>query len=292
MIADMARHRRRWERLRCRADAPTARPEPCAGAGADVDRAAAGRIASDDRPAGAAGSPGAGFAPGVDQQQHRQPALVERDRLARVRRADERRREILREDPAGVHAAMEFATRDAYRHATEQIARRSALSESKSLPRPSSSRRGSAIGPPPRSAHCACRLLPDRRGVAAAGTRGRHQASLFDVAARIWASVPRADLSRDRSLRSPCVTSTFTRGHVAYPPGDEPNRWRCRVARTIAALSLGDQSARGGHRQLVRDAAGKAALVATDGLQRRHRTAARTLVAVPTLLTDARAWKT
>ena len=37
---------------------------------------------------------------------------------------------ILRGDPAGVHASMEFATRDSYRHATEQIARRSTLSES------------------------------------------------------------------------------------------------------------------------------------------------------------------
>ena len=36
---------------------------------------------------------------------------------------------ILRGDPAGVHASMEFATRDSYRHATEEIARRSALSE-------------------------------------------------------------------------------------------------------------------------------------------------------------------
>ncbi|MEP6607994.1 MAG: glucoamylase family protein, partial [Burkholderiaceae bacterium] len=37
--------------------------------------------------------------------------------------------QILRTDPAGVHGAMEFATRDSYRHATEQIARRTALSE-------------------------------------------------------------------------------------------------------------------------------------------------------------------
>ncbi len=37
---------------------------------------------------------------------------------------------ILRDDPAGVHASMEFATRDSYRHATEQIARRSISSES------------------------------------------------------------------------------------------------------------------------------------------------------------------
>ncbi|HVE88707.1 MAG TPA: cyclic beta 1-2 glucan synthetase, partial [Burkholderiaceae bacterium] len=37
---------------------------------------------------------------------------------------------ILRQDPAGVHGSMDFATRDSYRHATEQIARRSKLSES------------------------------------------------------------------------------------------------------------------------------------------------------------------
>ena len=35
----------------------------------------------------------------------------------------------LREDPAGVYADMDFATRDRYRHAVEQIARRSRLSE-------------------------------------------------------------------------------------------------------------------------------------------------------------------
>ena len=36
---------------------------------------------------------------------------------------------LLRDDPAGVHAAMEFSTRDHYRHAAEQIARRCPLSE-------------------------------------------------------------------------------------------------------------------------------------------------------------------
>ena len=36
---------------------------------------------------------------------------------------------LLRDDPAGVHALMEFSTRDHYRHAAEQIARRCALSE-------------------------------------------------------------------------------------------------------------------------------------------------------------------
>ncbi|HEV2221106.1 MAG TPA: glucoamylase family protein [Casimicrobiaceae bacterium] len=36
----------------------------------------------------------------------------------------------LREDPGGVYSAMDFATRDRYRHVVEQIARRSRLSES------------------------------------------------------------------------------------------------------------------------------------------------------------------
>ena len=36
---------------------------------------------------------------------------------------------ILRDDPAQIHSAMEFATRDRYRHATEKIARRSGHSE-------------------------------------------------------------------------------------------------------------------------------------------------------------------
>ena len=37
--------------------------------------------------------------------------------------------QILRDDPAGVHAVMDFATRDRYRHATERIAKRSGSTE-------------------------------------------------------------------------------------------------------------------------------------------------------------------
>ena len=37
--------------------------------------------------------------------------------------------QVLRQDPAGVYAAMDFATRDRYRHAVEAIARRSSCSE-------------------------------------------------------------------------------------------------------------------------------------------------------------------
>jgi cyclic beta-1,2-glucan synthetase len=37
--------------------------------------------------------------------------------------------QVLREDPAGVYAQMDFGTRDAYRHAVERIASRSQASE-------------------------------------------------------------------------------------------------------------------------------------------------------------------
>ncbi len=37
--------------------------------------------------------------------------------------------QVLREDPAGVFAAMDFATRDLYRHAVEEVAKRSPLSQ-------------------------------------------------------------------------------------------------------------------------------------------------------------------
>jgi hypothetical protein len=36
----------------------------------------------------------------------------------------------LREDPGGLYGLMDFATRDSYRHAVEEIARRGVLSES------------------------------------------------------------------------------------------------------------------------------------------------------------------
>ena len=37
--------------------------------------------------------------------------------------------QVLRKDPAGIYAAMDFATRDLYRHAVEEVARRSPLSQ-------------------------------------------------------------------------------------------------------------------------------------------------------------------
>ena len=73
------------------------RPAPAgAGRGArvalDVDGAASGRIPPDDRTTGAFGRAAAGGQPGVGEQQHRQPALAGRHRLARVRRDAQQRR--------------------------------------------------------------------------------------------------------------------------------------------------------------------------------------------------------
>ena len=85
---------------------------------------------------------------------------------------------ILRDDPAGVHASMEFATRDSYRHATEQIARRSTSSESEVAAKAielAKTRAG-----PDRFAHRARRFLPGRRGLAGAGKRGSVRRSALD----------------------------------------------------------------------------------------------------------------
>ena len=65
---------------------------PGAGAAAHVDRTAAVGGRSHDRAPGAVGEPAAGRRPGLDQQQHQQPAVSRRRQLARLRRGEERRR--------------------------------------------------------------------------------------------------------------------------------------------------------------------------------------------------------
>ncbi len=68
---------------------------------------------------------------------------------------------ILREDPAGVHAAMEFATRDSYRHATEQAARRSTLSESEVAAKAVELARNRVDTTDPRTAHVGYYLIDE-----------------------------------------------------------------------------------------------------------------------------------
>ena len=68
---------------------------------------------------------------------------------------------ILRQDPADVHAAMEFATRDSYRHATEQAARRSTLSESEVAAQAIELARNRVDTSDPRTAHVGYYLVDE-----------------------------------------------------------------------------------------------------------------------------------
>ncbi|HEX5863627.1 MAG TPA: cyclic beta 1-2 glucan synthetase, partial [Casimicrobiaceae bacterium] len=69
--------------------------------------------------------------------------------------------EILRQDPGGVYGAMEFATRDRYRHATERIARHGRLPEAKVAATAIELARASAVtrGSDDRSAHVGFYLI-------------------------------------------------------------------------------------------------------------------------------------
>ena len=78
-----------------------ARSKRGSGARVDLDRTTPRRIAPDDRTTGAGGEPAAGVGPGFDQQQHQQPSLSERDRLARLRRSHQRRRRNTASGPSG-----------------------------------------------------------------------------------------------------------------------------------------------------------------------------------------------
>ena len=68
---------------------PPAGTECRVGIAVDMDRTVALRIAPDDRAIGSVGNPKAGIKPGLNQQQHRQPALSGCNGLAQVRRNDE-----------------------------------------------------------------------------------------------------------------------------------------------------------------------------------------------------------
>ena len=101
---------------------------------------------------------------------------------------------ILREDPAGVHAAMEFATRDSYRHATEQIARRSTSSESEVAAKAIELAQARARPPTdPRTAHVGFYLIDE--GLPALEQRCQRQAFCALRAAALRPSIPASDLS-------------------------------------------------------------------------------------------------
>ena len=71
--------------------------------------------------------------------------------------------QTLREDPAHVHAKMDFATRDRYRHVVEEVAKRSRWSEY-DVARKAIQFAQTAAAKKPERSDGACRLLPRRPG--------------------------------------------------------------------------------------------------------------------------------
>ena len=124
VVADMARSNPPMSSaFVAEAGAPPAGAERGAGAAADLDRAAAGRVGPDDRAAGAGGKPAAGRRPGSISNSIGSlrflGAMDWREFVETMSVVEQ----ILREDPGGVYGRMDFATRDRYRHVVEKIAK-------------------------------------------------------------------------------------------------------------------------------------------------------------------------
>ena len=157
--------------VRGRAGAPPAGQESGPGVAVDLDRAAPVGIRPDHRAAGAGREPAPGRRPGLDRQQHRQPALPRRHGLARVRRVDERcrghpargSRRRLRGD--GLRQPRPLSPR-AGAHGQAQRAQRGATG----APGGRAGARGAARR---RRASRARGLLPGRRGTGATRARRR-----------------------------------------------------------------------------------------------------------------------
>ena len=142
--------------------------------------------------------------------------------------------QTLREDPGGVYGRMDFATRDRYRHVVEKIAKSSR----------SVRERGGAQGDPAgargrgrerrRRSSGACRVLPDRQGIAAARTSGGGApVRLPSVLQQNRPPVSFAPLSAARSL---LMTAIFAGGLLAkahagglrdWPLGADRHSSRC-----------------------------------------------------------------
>ncbi len=239
--------------LRRRARAPPAGPGRRARAAAHLDRAAPCGARPDHRAAGARADPGAGRRPGVDGQQHRQPAPARRNRLARVRRGAERGR-------AGAARGCGLR-RDGFRHPRPLSPRGREHGQGK----PALGRRGGARG----DAHGnggrrACRRLPDRRGPPGAGARGAGAAHVARHAAPEQPPSRRHPLSeRDCAGHGhPHRVPLEGRVHRGHEGLDAAAR------RTAGGAS--HQPARGGARQPPGQRAGGARSVAADGLLARH----------------------
>ena len=240
------------ERVRRRVRAPPAGPERGAGAAAHLDRAAAGRAgqtieqlvqARDQKQAADQVSIGNSigslrFLGAIDWREFVEALSVVE--------------QMLRDDPAASTRAMDFATRDRYRHAVETIARRE--------PMPSRGRRKAlelARG-------SASRARRRRRARATSATSWSTTAA-GSSSARVGARPSLAGRSRRAGRRH--VAAARTCGAIALVAGcRSPPCWgiaRRADARRMdagrarpACCAARDEPARGRARQLARDAAG------------------------------------
>ena len=169
--------------------------------------------------------------------------------------------QTLREDPAGVYGAMDFATRDRYRHVVERLAQRSARSRRPRSRAPRSSWRASAARAAARRPRGARRLLPGRRRAARSSKR----------AVGMRAAVARR-AARDGRRASPLLLylGAIAADHAAFAAaccwrmrrrrGSTAGCWRWPAA---GRCSPPASSRRAG--ELAGDAAGDAAAAAAHG---------------------------
>ena len=190
----------------------------------------------------------------------------------------------LREDPAGIYGAMDFATRDRYRHVVESIGRKHRLPESAVADAAIELCRESSIGRAVRFAASTRRLLPDRLRPARAGAapgraadalprRARRRGSTRHRWRSTWACWRCSRLVLPRRWWPPRCTIACPCGHPgrsAVPAVILASQLGLSLLNWLATLSVTPQ-------RLPRmDYAG--------GIP----AAARTLVAVPTLFNSAR----
>ena len=176
--------------------------------------------------------------------------------------------QTLREDPDGTYGTMDFATRDRYRHAVENIAKRGPLSEREvaaeaiRLAHESAARGGGTHGGDQRAAHVGYYLVD--QGV-----------SHLEALARVRWSPAAALRNVGSRLPVPCylgsitlLTALFTGVMVAKAHGAGLPDWLlCDDRHPRGAVH---QSACGGRGELAGHAAGHAAAVAAPGLFQGH----------------------
>ena len=172
---------------------------------------------------------------------------------------------ILRQDPQGVYGAMEFATRDRYRHATERIAKEGRLTEAEVAAKAIELARASAAGKGSndRAAHVGFYLID----------KGLPE---LERAAGVKASIGK----RSATNRKPVSAAFYLGGNRGNHGRRHRGARRLRACRRSEhassdagrrALSAGNQSVGGDGGELAGHAGRDAAATATHGFLRGHR---------------------